>query len=331
MIVDVSDSTMDATGTNKSVTWSSLYTFMATALASTFEVPLTFSTGLTRTVNTVTVNTTQNITKLSNLTSNGFVKTSGGDGTLSIDTSTYLTSASIDDTVYGVGWNGDTTHAPSKNAVYNQMELRYKSGDSPTFATVTTTGNIELGHASDTTIARVSAGVVSIEGNNIVTNASSPTLATITTTGNIELGNASDTTLSRSSAGVLAVEGVVVPTVSSTNTITNKRKQPRVYSTASNTSLTPEIDTYDIFHITALAGAITINNHSTSTPADGELMEIRLLDNGTARAISFGTNYVAKAGVALPTTTVLGKNLSMLFEWNANLSKWNLMATGQEA
>lgn len=61
------------------------------ALAGLYEVPLTFSTGLTRSVNTITVNAIQNITKLSNLTSNGFVKTSGGDGTLSVDTSTYLT------------------------------------------------------------------------------------------------------------------------------------------------------------------------------------------------------------------------------------------------
>ncbi len=33
--------------------------------------------------------------KLGSLTSNGFVKTSGGDGTLSVDTSTYLTSATL--------------------------------------------------------------------------------------------------------------------------------------------------------------------------------------------------------------------------------------------
>jgi hypothetical protein len=82
--------------------------------------------------------------------------------------------------------------------------------------------NIELGNASDTTIARVSAGVASIEGNNIVVNTSSPTLGTITTTGNIELGNASDTTLSRSAAGELSVEGVKVVTETSTNTLTNK-------------------------------------------------------------------------------------------------------------
>jgi hypothetical protein len=62
----------------------------AAAAGTDYEVPLTFSTGLTRTTNTITVNTSQNIAKLSNLTSNGFVKTSGGDGTLSIDTGTYL-------------------------------------------------------------------------------------------------------------------------------------------------------------------------------------------------------------------------------------------------
>src|SRR3990167_7289663 len=56
-----------------------------------YEVPMTFGDGLTRTANDVDVDTTQNITTLSNLTSNGFVKTGSGIGTLSVDTSTYLT------------------------------------------------------------------------------------------------------------------------------------------------------------------------------------------------------------------------------------------------
>lgn len=57
-----------------------------------YEVPLTFSTGLTRATNTVTVNTSQNIATLSNLTTNGFVKTGSGVGTLSVDTATYQAS-----------------------------------------------------------------------------------------------------------------------------------------------------------------------------------------------------------------------------------------------
>lgn len=115
-----------------------------------------------------------------------------------------------------------------------------------------------------------------------------------------------------------------------TNTLTNKRNQDRVYSTTSLSSLTPEIDTYDIFHLTSQGVALTINNPSTSTPADGEQMIIRILDNGTARAISFGTAYVAKGGIALPTTTILSKNMTMGFEYNSSLAKWNLLALAQE-
>ena len=89
-----------------------------------------------------------------------------------------------------------------------------------------TSGNIELGHASDTTIARSSAGVVTIEGNEIrtgvvpvskggtgPTSASAAATALGVGTGNspqfagIELGHSSDTTLARSSAGVVTIEG----------------------------------------------------------------------------------------------------------------------------
>lgn len=149
--------------------------------------------------------------------------------------------------------------------------------------------------------------------------------------GSINLGHASDTTIARVSAGVISVEGVTIPSISSANIVTNKRNQPRVYSATNNASLTPEIDTYDIFHLTAMSANTTINNKSTSTPADGEQMRFRFLDNGTSRTLSWGTDYVAKAGVALPTATTISKNLIVLFEWNANLTKWNCLATGLEA
>ena len=64
----------------------------ATLVGSTLNIPqytggggtYTFSTGLTNTSGTVTVNTSQNISTLSNLTSNGVVSTSGGTGALSV-------------------------------------------------------------------------------------------------------------------------------------------------------------------------------------------------------------------------------------------------------
>jgi hypothetical protein len=51
----------------------------------------------------------------------------------------------------------------------------------PVLGTASATA-IELGHASDTTIARVSSGVVSIEGVNIVTTSSTDTLTNKTLT-----------------------------------------------------------------------------------------------------------------------------------------------------
>lgn len=67
-------------------------------------------------------------------------------------------------------------------------------------------GTLEVGHATDTTIARVSAGVISVEGETVHTNSTSRTVTAST----IELGHATDTTLSRSAAGDVAVEGVVL-------------------------------------------------------------------------------------------------------------------------
>jgi len=80
--------------------------------ASSYEVPLTFSTGLTRSTNTITVNSTQSLTQLSNLTGNGFVKTSGSNGTLSVDTNTYLTgnqTITLSGDVTGTGTTAITT------------------------------------------------------------------------------------------------------------------------------------------------------------------------------------------------------------------------------
>jgi len=152
----------------------------------------------------------------------------------------------------------------------------------------------------------------------------------LTTTGNIELGNASDTTISRSAAGVIAVEGVVIPSISSTNTLTNKRVTKRVATTnAPGATPTTNTDNVDIQTFTGLGTAITsMTTNLSGTPVDGDKLEFRFIDDGTARAITWGASFASSGTVTLPTTTVIKTTLRVGFEYStiASLNKWVCIA-----
>lgn len=215
-----------------------------------------------------------------------------------------------------INWaNGNATLTHSTGLLTSNVPLSL--GTSNAF----TTGTIELGNASDTTLARVSAGVVSIEGKNIALNGTGETF----TTGTIELGAASDTTLSRSSAGVLAVEGVVIPSISSTNTLTNKRITKRTGSTTSSATPTINTDNVDMYLLTAQTADITsFTTNLSGTPTEGQTLWISI--TGTAaRAITWGASFEAST-VALPTTTVTTNRLDVGFVWNTVTSKWRCVA-----
>ena len=95
-----------------------------------------------------------------------------------------------------------------------------------------------------------------------------------------------------------------------TATLENKRIQPRVSSSASG-NITPTKVDFDRYIRTAQAAAITISNPTMDI---GEVMAVQLTDNATARAITFGTHYMALDGLALPTTTTASKVMSMVLE-----------------
>jgi hypothetical protein len=80
----------------------------------------------------------------------------------------------------------------------------------------------------------------------------------------------------------------------------------------SPTSITPDKSQYDEYYVTALANAITINN--ATSPSVGDTFVIYLTDNGTARSISYGTNYAA-IGAALPTTTIANKTMEIIIKY----------------
>lgn len=88
---DASSGNISLDYTNGQKATASVSGFLSSTDWSTFngkQSALTFSTGLTNTTGTVTVNTSQDIGTLSNLTGNGAVLTSGGAGTLGTYTGT---------------------------------------------------------------------------------------------------------------------------------------------------------------------------------------------------------------------------------------------------
>lgn len=137
------------------------------------------------------------------------------------------------------------------------------------------------------------------------------------------------TTLTASQTLTLPDATTTVVGTDATQTLTNKRIDPRVVSAASASSLTPSIATADIYAYTALAAGLTINA-PTGTPVDGDKLTFRLLDNGTARALTWNATYTV-IGVTLPTTTVVNKTTYVGCIYNANNTRWDVIAVTTQA
>lgn len=126
-----------------------------------------------------------------------------GSGTIGNMFGIYIGTQTIGTTNYSI-------YSAGGNNVFvggiNSTPIGSTTADTGRFSTLTTTANIELGHASDTTLARVSAGLISVEGVAIPTissadTLSNKTLASPTVTGTMTVGGASAATIDYPNAG----------------------------------------------------------------------------------------------------------------------------------
>jgi hypothetical protein len=157
-------------------------------------------------------------------------------------------------------------------------------------------------------------------------------------------GTSSDFRIGRGAGGVISQDCLVingstgVVTVATAAAGTNNTqvattafvrtaKNPVGQNTASTATLTPTFDD-DFCEITAQAAALNIAN-PTGTAVNMWGIVLRIKDNGTARAITYGTQYRG-IGVTLPNTTVLGKTLVMGMIYNSALTKWDVINVSQE-
>lgn len=127
---------------------------------------------------------------------------------------------------------------------------------------------------------------------------------------------------------ITSINGVTIPTgnivgISDTQTLTNKRVTPRTGTTTSSGTPTINTDNVDVYTITAQAAAITsMTTNLSGTPTTGQRLLIRIKDNGTARAITWGASFQSSGVATLPTTTVISKTHMILFIWDEVVSKW---------
>lgn len=167
--------------------------------------------------------------------------------------------------------------------------------------------------------------------NNTVIGNVTPSTGTFTTVNKVAI------TAPATIANLVLIDGTTVTGPATTDTIvgrattdtlTNKSVVLRVSSQADAASITPNIDSYDEYVQSAQAQALVINN-PTGAPTDGQCLLIRIKDNGTARALSFGTNYVAY-GSSLSSTTTISKTLLVMSVYNSSTTKWMVMPSIQE-
>lgn len=97
---------------------------------------------------------------------------------------------------------------------------------------------------------------------------------------------------------------------------------PRITAIVSNANPTVNTDLTDGVNITALAVNITsMTTNLSGTPDNFQSLVYRILDNGTARTISWGASFVAM-GASLPTTTVISTILTVVFSYDSVAAKW---------
>ena len=263
------------------------------------------------------------------------ITTNGGSPTANVTLSSELSAAITDESGTGaLVFNTSPTlvtpalGTPASGTLTNATGLPV-SGITASTSAALGVGTIELGHATDTTIARASAGVVSIEGNAVLvsggalgtpasgtlTNATGLPISGLTAStstalgvGSVELGHATDTTLARVSAGVVSIEGVNVVTTYSTDTLTNKTLTSPTLTTPATTGGTLKDSVIrgleEDINVVASAATGTIN-------FDVDTASIWYYTSNASA--NFTLNFRFSSSVSLNTALATGDAITLVF------------------
>ncbi len=166
----------------------------------------------------------------------------------------------------------------------------------------TTNDTISLGNtvAQYTDLFLSEGGVINFDNGDV----------TITQTGDVLAVSGGDLRVATAGVGTNADS---VPTISSTNTLTNKRVNPRTASSTTSSTLTPDISSANVYFRTTQTETLTIAA-PTGTPVIGETLAI-YVDSAGAQTLTINSTYKV-FGAAFPSTTTAGKTFMMTAQYN---------------
>ncbi len=244
----------------------------------------------------------------------------------------FITAETANEIPYYLTPSPSTTLVGSPSMVFNGTNVGL--GTVTPLATLQVVGNIGIGTVKNgdvfITTSPPNGGMI-IEGN-VGIGTATPQGAFVVTNGNVGIG----TWVPGSALQVIGNVGIGTVTtplynldlVNGTSRMRPVRRIATFTEGTTSISVTINSNITDVAEITFGNGAgitLTIANPSPSTPNDGDLLEIRVLDGGTAVTIAYGTNF-ASTTTTMPLTTVVSTWLRILFDYNSTTGKWECVA-----